>query len=165
MAKRLSFHERLLWTALVPAAGAYRVALAARALWWRRMKRRARPLVVSVGNLTLGGNAKTPFTLFFASRLRMQRAESRDREPRIGASAAIADRATLVSDGERLFAGPDQAGDEAMMMAKSFAGPIAVARRRIDGIELIEQRLGPLDAVVLDDAFQHVRLDATSISC
>jgi len=44
------------------------------------------------------------------------------------------------------------------MMAKSFGGPIAVARRRIDGIELIEQRLGQLDAVVLDDAFQHVRL-------
>src|ERR1700726_3683543 len=44
------------------------------------------------------------------------------------------------------------------MMAKWFGGPIAVARRRIDGIELIEQRLGPLDAVGLDDAFQHVRL-------
>ena len=90
----LALHERLLWAALVPAAGAYRVALAARALWWRRMKRRARPLVVSVGNLTLGGNAKTPFTLFLASRLRMRglrvaivrrgwgRAPSRDRRRR-----------------------------------------------------------------------------------
>jgi len=121
------------------------------------MKRHARPLVVSVGNLTLGGNAKTPFTLFLASRLRMR-----------GLRVAIvsrgwgrmpsAERAILVSGGEQLLAGPDEAGDEAVMMAKSFAGPIAVARRRIDGIELIEQRLGALDAVVLDDAFQHVRL-------
>ncbi len=153
----LSFHERLLWTTLVPATGAYRVALAARAFWWRRMKRRARPLVVSVGNLTLGGNAKTPFTLFLASRLRMQGLKVAIVSRGWG-STAIAKRATLVSDGERLLASVDEAGDEAMMMAKSFAGPIAVARRRIDGIELIEQRLGPLDAVVLDDAFQHVRL-------
>src|SRR5271169_3296321 len=145
----LALHERLLWAALVPAAGAYRVALAARARWWRRMRRHARPLVVSVGNLTLGGNAKTPFTLFLASRLHKH-----------GLKVAIVSRgwgrtvntkrATLVSDGARLLAGVDEAGDEAVMMAKSFAGPIAVARRRIDGIELVEQRLGPLDAVVLD---------------
>jgi tetraacyldisaccharide 4'-kinase len=153
----LALHEELLWAALVPAAGAYRVALAARALWWRRMKRRARPLVVSVGNLTLGGNAKTPFALFLASRLRMRGLRVAIVSRGWGRTPS-AERATLVSDGERLLAGPDEAGDEAVMMAKSFGGPIAVARRRIDGIDLIEQRLGPLDAVVLDDAFQHVRL-------
>jgi len=153
----LALHERLLWTALVPAAGAYRVGLAARAFWWRRMKRRARPLVVSVGNLTVGGNAKTPFTMFLASRLRMRGLQV-GIVSRGWGRAPAAERATLVFDGERLLAGPEEAGDEAAMMAKSFGGPIAVARRRIDGIELIEQRLGPLDAVVLDDAFQHVRL-------
>jgi tetraacyldisaccharide 4'-kinase len=153
----LALHERLLWAALVPAAGAYRVALAARALWWRRMRRRARPVVVSVGNLTLGGNAKTPFTLFLASRLRMRGLRVAIVSRGWGRAPSAA-RATLVCDGERLLAGPDEAGDEAVMMAKSFAGPIAVARRRLDGIELIERRLGPLDAVVLDDAFQHVRL-------
>jgi tetraacyldisaccharide 4'-kinase len=153
----LALHERLLWATLVPAAGAYRVALAARGLWWRRMNRRARPLVVSVGNLTLGGNSKTPFTLFLASRLRMRGLRVAIVSRGWG-RAPSAERATLVCDGERLLAGPDEAGDEAVMTAKSFAGPIAVARRRIDGIELIEGRLGPLDAVVLDDAFQHVRL-------
>jgi tetraacyldisaccharide 4'-kinase len=153
----LALHERLLWTALVPAAGAYRIALAARALWWRRMRRRAHPLVVSVGNLTLGGNSKTPFTLFLATRLR-RRGLRVAIVSRGWGRAPSADRATLVCDGERILAGPDEAGDEAVMMAKSFAGPIAVARRRIHGIELIERRLGPLDAVVLDDAFQHVRL-------
>jgi tetraacyldisaccharide 4'-kinase len=121
------------------------------------MNRRARPLVVSVGNLTLGGNAKTPFTLFLASRLRARGLRIAIVSRGWGRTAS-AERATLVSDGARLFAGPNEAGDEAMMMAKSFDGPIAVARRRFDGIELIEQRLGPLDAVVLDDAFQHVRL-------
>jgi tetraacyldisaccharide 4'-kinase len=153
----LALHEQMLWAALVPAAGLYRVALAARAAYWRRMKRRARPLVVSVGNLTVGGNAKTPFTLFMASRLVM-------RGLKVGivsrgwGRAATAARATLVSDGERPLVGLEESGDEAMMMAKAFRGPIAVGRRRIDGIALIEERLGAIDAVVLDDAFQHVRL-------
>lgn len=153
----LALHERMLWVALAPAAGVYRIALAARAAYWRRMRRRARPLVVSVGNLTVGGNAKTPFTLFLASALRM-RGLTVGIVSRGWGRAATSAPATLVSDGERLLAGPDEAGDEAVMMAKSFGGPIAVARRRIHGIELLEQRPGALDAVVLDDAFQHVRL-------
>jgi len=153
----LSFHERLLWTALVPASGLYRASLAARALWWRAMKRRARPLVVSVGNLTVGGNAKTPFTLFLAGHLRM-RGMRVAIVSRGWGGARRGERALLVSDGERVLAGADVAGDEAVMMAKSFAGPIAVARRRIDAIELLEQGIGAVDAVVLDDAFQHVRL-------
>jgi tetraacyldisaccharide 4'-kinase len=155
--RELAFPQRLLWSALVPAAGIYRVGLAARAIWWKRMRRRARPLVVSVGNLTVGGNAKTPFTLFLASRLRMRGMRVAIVSRGWGREDA-GDRAVMVSDGERLLASPEQAGDEAVMMAKSFAGPIAVSRRRIDAIELIEQRLGQVDVVVLDDAFQHVRL-------
>src|ERR1700674_2757680 len=95
--------------------------------------------------------------MFLASRLRMRGLQVGIVSRGWGRAPAT-ERATLVFDGERLLAGPDEAGDEAVMMAKSFGGPIAVARRRIDGIELIERRLGPLDAVVLDDAFQHVRL-------
>ena len=153
----LALHERLLWSTLVPASAVYRAGLAARGLWWRAMKRRARPLVVSVGNLTVGGNAKTPFTLFLAARLRM-RGMHVGIVSRGWGGTGRAERALLVSDGERLLADADAAGDEAVMMAKSFAGPVAIGRRRIDAIELLEQRLGPLDAVVLDDAFQHVRL-------
>ena len=67
-------------------------------------------------------------------------------------------RAELVADGGRLKVSPEEAGDEPAMMAKSFTGPIAVARRRIDAIELLAE-LGPLDAVILDDGFQHERLN------
>jgi tetraacyldisaccharide 4'-kinase len=67
-------------------------------------------------------------------------------------------RAELIADGGKLKVSPEEAGDEPAMMAKSFTGPIAVARRRLDGIELLS-KLGPLDAVIMDDAFQHVRLN------
>jgi tetraacyldisaccharide 4'-kinase len=114
----------------------------------------ARVTTISVGNLTVGGNGKTPFTLFLAARLRAQ-----------GLSVGIVSRgwgrrgsgAQLVSDGTRILLGPDEAGDEPVMMAKCFDGPIAVARRRIDAIKLLAERF-PLDVLILDDGFQHVRL-------
>jgi len=145
-----------IWIALAAAAGLYRVVVAARHLYWRKMKRRAPVMTVSVGNLTVGGNGKTPFTLFLARRLQSRGLRvgivSRGyRRPRSKA------RAELVADGGALKIPPEDAGDEPAMMAKSFTGPIAVARRRIDGIELLS-KLGPLDAVILDDGFQHVRL-------
>ena len=57
------------WVGLAAAAGFYRIGVGARHLYWRMMKRRAPVLTVSVGNLTVGGTGKTPFTLFLARRL------------------------------------------------------------------------------------------------
>ena len=70
---------------------------------------------------------------------------------RIGANR---EPAALVSDGTTIKLSPEQAGDEPLMMAKSFRGPIAVARRRIDGVRLLNEIAHP-DVIVLDDAFQH----------
>src|ERR1017187_2052173 len=146
-----------IWAGLAAAAGFYRVGVAARHLYWRMMKRRAPVLTVSVGNLTVGGNGKTPFTLFLAKRLQSHglRVGIVSRGYRRLRSKA---RAELVADGGALKISADDAGDEPAMMAKSFTGPIAVARRRLDGIELLS-KLGPLDTVILDDGFQHVRLN------
>ncbi|MGB8682961.1 MAG: tetraacyldisaccharide 4'-kinase [Candidatus Binatus sp.] len=144
------------WVGLAAAAGFYRVGVGARHLYWRMMKRRAPVLTVSVGNLTVGGTGKTPFTLFLAGRLQSHGL-------RVGIvsrgylRARSGARAELVADGGQLKISAENAGDEPAMMAKSFTGPIAVAKRRLDGIELLS-RLGPLDAVILDDGFQHVRL-------
>ncbi len=146
-----------IWAGLAAAAGFYRAGVAARHLYWRMMKRRAPVLTVSVGNLTVGGNGKTPFTLFLARRLQSHglRVGIVSRGYQRARSKA---RAELVADGGALKISLEDAGDEPAMMAKSFTGPIAVARRRLDGIELL-RKLGPLDAVILDDAFQHVRLN------
>src|SRR5580704_14999442 len=58
-----------LWLMLTPLSAAYRGALALRSCWWRAMARRAALATISVGNLTVGGNGKTPLTLFLANRL------------------------------------------------------------------------------------------------
>ena len=138
---------------LQPLSLAYRATQGARNLWWRYAKRRAPVRTISVGNLTVGGNGKTPFTLFLAARLQAR-----------GLAVGIVTRgfgrttakgaATLVSDASGIKMSPDRAGDEPVMMAKSFRGPIVVARRRIDGIALLSEIATP-DVIVLDDAFQH----------
>jgi tetraacyldisaccharide 4'-kinase len=154
--RKLSAGELAGWLPLAAAAGLYRLGVGARHLYWRRNKRRVDLTTISVGNLTVGGNGKTPFTLFLGNRLQSQGLRvaivSRGYH-----RARTADRALLVSERGVLKVSPEQAGDEPTMLAKSFTGPIAVARHRIDAIELLSQ-LAPLDAVILDDGFQHERL-------
>ncbi|MGH7916163.1 MAG: tetraacyldisaccharide 4'-kinase [Candidatus Binataceae bacterium] len=143
-----------LWLPLAPAAAIFTAVTSVRNRWWRGRARAAGLPVISVGNLTVGGSGKTPFTLFLAASLMRQ-----------GFAVGIVSRgwgradthASLVSDGTRVLLSPREAGDEPVMMAKRFAGPIAVARRRLEAITLLTTRF-KLDAVILDDGFQHVRL-------
>src|SRR5260370_2318642 len=106
------------------------------------MARHAGVTTISVGNLTVGGNGKTPFTLFLAARLRAR-----------GLNVGIVSRgwgrrgsgAQLVSDGPRILLGPDEACDEPVMMAKALDGPIAASRPPIDPINRLSTPF-PLDA-------------------
>jgi tetraacyldisaccharide 4'-kinase len=153
---QLSALDWPLWVTLTPLSALYGAALEVRSRWWRSMAQSAPVATISVGNLTVGGNGKTPFALFLAERLR-----------RRGYRIAIVSRgygrpsarqgAALVADGGKLLMDAETAGDEPAMMAHAFDGPIAVARRRSDAIKLLVDRV-PLDAIILDDAFQHQRL-------
>jgi len=154
--EHLRWYEAGLWMPTVPAAALYASALAIRSALWRLIRKRPGLPTISVGNLTVGGSGKTPFTIFLAQKLAERGARvgivSRGYRGRLASG-----RAALVSDGHQILLTPAQAGDEPVMMARQFGCPIAVARRRIDGIKLL-QRSAPVDAIVLDDAFQHIRL-------
>jgi tetraacyldisaccharide 4'-kinase len=149
---KLRWEQRVMVTSLLPASLANRAGQNLRNAFWRFAKRRVPIRTISVGNLTVGGNGKTPFTLFLAARLQAR-----------GLSVGVVSRgfgrasggaAALVSDGTGIKLSPEWAGDEPVMMAKSFRGPIVVAKRRIDGVRLLGEIANP-DVIVLDDAFQH----------
>src|SRR5262245_6522987 len=57
------------WIAGTPFSLAYAGFLVARSHWWARFGQTSPLPTISVGNLTTGGNGKTPFALFLASRL------------------------------------------------------------------------------------------------
>lgn len=128
--------------------------------WYERhpqaRRRLARP-VISVGNLSVGGSGKTPLVAHIAAWL-----IDRDERPAIlsrGYGRAVrADGVVVVSDGTRVLADLDRAGDEPLMLARSVAGAIVCVAedRHLAGL-LAERRLGAT-LHLLDDGFQHVQL-------
>lgn len=128
-----------------------------RARYRRRGRRRLPGLVVSVGGLTAGGAGKTPMTAVLAEWARGQ-----------GHRVAVLSRGyggkrgrgvVTVSDGERVLAGADQAGDEPRMLAERLCGvPVVVAGRRFRAGRLAHETWGTR-VFLLDDGFQHWALE------
>ncbi|MFO0772248.1 MAG: tetraacyldisaccharide 4'-kinase [Nitrospiraceae bacterium] len=137
----------------------YEVAARFRAWLYRRgwptRTRLPRP-VVSVGNLTVGGTGKTPVVIHLVEQLTGQgkRVAVLSRGYRRRSSAAQ----LLVSDGRRLLASAEEAGDEPYLIASRCPGAIvAVGADRVAlGTWVLQQ--APVDCFVLDDGFQHLRL-------
>ena len=145
---------RALRAALVPAALAYGAGTAVRNRLYDAgifTPRRVPARVVSVGNLTVGGTGKTPTTLWLAERLRARGA-------RVGivARGYRKERPGVVVVGEagRPLVGAREGGDEAVLLARRFAGPVVTGERRAEAAAAACARFA-LDTIVLDDGFQH----------
>jgi tetraacyldisaccharide 4'-kinase len=134
-------------------ARARRAAAASRPDGPRRL---ARP-VVSVGNLAVGGTGKTPLVAWIAALL----AQAGERPSILsrGYARALPDEGvTVVSDGERLRADIDRAGDEPLMLARALPRvPVVVSPDRYLAGRLAELHLGAT-VHILDDGFQHFDL-------
>jgi tetraacyldisaccharide 4'-kinase len=112
--------------------------------------------VLSVGNLTLGGTGKTPVVIMLTDWLLAQgnRVAILSRGYRRTGTAQY----LLVSNGEKVLVGPNEAGDEPFMMAQRC--PKAIVAVGADRHELGDWILNrfPVDCMVLDDGFQHLGL-------
>jgi tetraacyldisaccharide 4'-kinase len=113
--------------------------------------------VISVGNLRVGGSGKTPLVEYIA-RLLLEHGEYPAILTRGYGRRIARDGVTVVSDGTRLLAGLDEAGDEPLMLARSLPGVVVLvgADRYLCG-RLAERRLGAT-VHLLDDGFQHLAL-------
>jgi len=151
--------DRLLLAALMPAGWAYGLAMGLRARLYAAgllpSHRLPRP-VVSVGNLTMGGTGKTPATAWLARYFlaRGKRVAVLTR----GYGSSAGREPAVVSDGERLFLSPAEAGDEPCLLARTVPGLlVVVGRDRYRAGLLALEQLAP-DLFLLDDGFQHLRL-------
>ena len=122
---------------------------------------RSKLRVISVGNLTAGGNGKTPFCIYLA-----QFYAAHGKRPVIvsrGYGARI-NEPHLVSKDDHV----EQVGDEPLMMARLYDLKVVVCPSRREALKLVEREdLG--DVVVLDDGFQHRGvardLDIVCVNC
>lgn len=112
--------------------------------------------VVSVGNLVVGGSGKTPFVAWLALALqgRGYRVAIASRGyGRIGHEAVL-----VVSDGTKILTDAERTGDEPLWLAQRVPGvPVLVGAQR-DQVGEYALRNFATQVLILDDGFQHHRL-------
>ncbi|MEN6607339.1 MAG: tetraacyldisaccharide 4'-kinase [Bryobacteraceae bacterium] len=147
-----------------PAFPLYQFFWGLSALWWlggivkrwinRAGSQRLSTPVVSVGSISIGGSGKTPFVLWLAERLK----ESGYSPAFLtrGYRRRVPEKHTILAPGATVS--PLRTGDEAQILLRSGVGPMGIGADRAATGRLVEERFHP-DVFVLDDGFQHWRLD------
>ncbi|MEK6744584.1 MAG: tetraacyldisaccharide 4'-kinase [Nitrospirota bacterium] len=133
------------------------VHLRALAYGWGLLRTRELPLpVISVGNITLGGTGKTPATVNITGILLKH-----GRKPVVlsrGYGRSDRSAVLVVSDGIATPLDPVSGGDEPVLIARRHPGvPVVVGADRYRSGTVAIGRFHP-DIAVLDDGFQHIRL-------
>ena len=112
--------------------------------------------IISLGNITIGGNGKTPMTIYLAKILLNK-----------GLSIGIISRGykkkkkgtIIVSDGNNILCKTVLCGDEAYLMAKNLTQSfIIVDENKTRAINIMIKKYNP-DIILLDDAFQHRKVN------
>ncbi|RJP82448.1 MAG: tetraacyldisaccharide 4'-kinase [Desulfobacteraceae bacterium] len=110
-------------------------------------------MVISIGNITVGGTGKTPMTVYLATML--QRSGYRVAIVSRGYGGKASRTGGVVCDGKNILMDARMAGDEPYMMAGRLQDvPIVVGSRRYEAGMLAMERFSP-DIILLDDGFQH----------
>ncbi len=154
MIERIWSGRSALYWLLLPLSGLYGlITLTLRFCYKRGWKSswRAPVAVVVVGNLTAGGNGKTPVVIWLVEQLQQ-------RGLRVGVVSrgygGKAEHYPLLLDSETTTA---QAGDEPVLIFQRTAAPVAVAPARSDAVKALLAAF-PLDVIVTDDGLQHYAL-------
>ena len=107
--------------------------------------------IIAVGNVTVGGTGKTPFTIWLVNFLRTKGF----RPGVVSRGHGRRDISTTLlvhSDSD-----PSEVGDEPLMIATRTAAPVAVSKKRSDAVRLLLENTD-CDIFVGDDALQHYSL-------
>ncbi|MEX2264749.1 MAG: tetraacyldisaccharide 4'-kinase [Bryobacteraceae bacterium] len=115
----------------------------------RRRQRLALP-VIAVGNLTMGGAGKTPFVLHLAKQFSRPGILTR------GYGRRASDKHLILEPGMRVS--PVRTGDEPQLFLRAAVASVGIGADRFTTGKLLERR-GAVDALILDDGFQHLRLE------
>jgi len=142
---------------LVFFSSLYGLGLKLRFFSYRGMRKRSLPgFVVSIGNLTVGGTGKTP-----AARMLAEWASEQGHRVAVlsrGYGGTYKKKTLEVSDGNKILALPEEAGDEPYLLAKNLKSvPVILSKKRFRAGMLAHKKY-ETNFYVLDDGFQHLLL-------
>jgi len=112
--------------------------------------------VISIGNITTGGTGKTPFVAMIAEWAGKNgfRVGILSR----GYKGKRSQNSLVVSDGKRVLASVDEAGDEPFLLANKLSSvPVLISKKRYR-IGYLALRLFNSELLLLDDGYQHLSL-------
>ncbi|MDV7021697.1 tetraacyldisaccharide 4'-kinase [Atlantibacter subterranea] len=154
MIEKIWSGQSRLWLLLLPLAALYGlvstlIRLSYR-LGWRKVWRAPVPVVV-VGNLTAGGNGKTPVVVWLVEQLQQ-------RGIRVGVVSrgygGNAQRYPLVLDAQT---SSEQAGDEPVLIYQRTGAAVAVSPVRSEAVQALLEQHQP-QIIITDDGLQHYAL-------
>lgn len=117
---------------------------------WRKGYRSSLPVIV-VGNISVGGNGKTPVVVWLVEQL-----QARGYRPGV-VSRGYGGKAPHYPYRLDETSTTAQAGDEPVLIARRCGCPVVVAPKRADAVRLLEQS-GEVDIIITDDGLQHYAL-------
>ncbi|MCH7373115.1 MULTISPECIES: tetraacyldisaccharide 4'-kinase [Aeromonas] len=117
---------------------------------WLKSYRASLPVIV-VGNLSVGGNGKTPVVVWLVEQL-----QARGLRPGV-VSRGYGGKAPHYPYRLDAASTTAQAGDEPVLIARRCGCPVVVAPKRSDAVRLLEQS-GEVDIIITDDGLQHYAL-------
>ncbi len=147
---------------LIPISLIYQIIIILRNLFYDKgyFKSKEIPIpVISIGNITVGGTGKSPFTIFLAKYFMKK-----------GFKPAIISRGykgnsnsiEIVFDGKEILSTPDKCGDEPIMIANNLLSInnnffVLIGKNRVETSNYAIKEFKP-DIILLDDAFQHRKI-------
>lgn len=149
-----SWYQRTWWTwLLVPFAGLFAVISAGRRLCFRlglaKATQVAAPVIV-VGNISVGGTGKTPFTLWLCQYLQQQGLKPGILSRGYGANIKQPQLVTAAMSAADV-------GDEPLLLAQLTGVPVVVCPKRVAGAEFLLANTD-CNIVICDDGLQHYAL-------
>ncbi|MEN0579641.1 tetraacyldisaccharide 4'-kinase [Phytobacter palmae] len=154
MIARIWSGESPLWLLLLPLSWLYGLVSGIIRLCWRLGLKKAwhAPVpVVVVGNLTAGGNGKTPVVVWLVEQLQQRGIRVGVVSRGYGGKAA---HYPLLLTPETTTA---EAGDEPVLIFQRTGAPVAVSPARVDAVKALLAD-SSVQLVVTDDGLQHYRL-------
>ncbi len=120
-------------------------------------KNRFKVPIISIGNLTLGGTGKTPFTLWLGRYLSQK--EKKVMVLTRGYKGKFEHGSGIIRTGKTISQNPYEFGDEALVICRGLTNAsVVVGKKRSENLRHYFDLESP-DVVLLDDGHQHLKIE------